>query len=89
MHIGNWVTGTPGHSWQAVAQGKSRYAKAAMLYAGKAIAGTIFRLYDDPALLQEAQKEFLEKTESGYVNLNPPEVQPPVPPREEWPEDYR
>ncbi|MBR5338669.1 MAG: amidohydrolase [Lachnospiraceae bacterium] len=89
MHIGNWVTGTPGHSWQAVAQGKSRYAKAAMLYAGKAIAGTIFRLYDDPALLLEARKEFLEKTESGYVNLNPPEVQPPVPPREEWPEDYR
>ena len=89
MHIGNWITGTPGHSWQAVAQGKSRYAKASMLYAGKAIAGTIFRLYDDPALLQAAKEEFLEKTEGGYVNLNPPEVQPPIPPMEEWPEDYR
>ena len=89
MHIGNWVTGTPGHSWQAVAQGKSRYAKAAMLYAGKAIAGTIFRLYDDPALLKAAKDEFLEKTEDRYVSLNPPEVQPPLPPVEEWPEEYR
>ena len=89
MHIGNWVTGTPGHSWQAVAQGKSRYAKAAMLYAGKAIAGTIFRLYDDPALLKAAKDEFLEKTEDRYVSLNPLEVQPPLPPVEEWPEEYR
>ncbi len=89
MHIGNWVTGTPGHSWQAVSQGKSPFAKAAMRYAGKAIAGTIFRLYDDPALLKAARDEFLEKTSSGYVSLNPPELKPPVPPEEEWPEDYR
>ena len=60
-----------------------------MRYAGKAIAGTIFRLYDDPSLLEAARKEFLEKTEGGYVSLIPPDLKPPLPPREEWPEEYR
>ena len=54
MHIGTWVIGTPGHSWQAVAQGKSSYAKKSMLFAGKSVAGTIMRLFDDPALVEQA-----------------------------------
>ncbi|MBR0140161.1 MAG: amidohydrolase [Firmicutes bacterium] len=67
MHIGTWVIGTPGHSWQSTAQGKSPYAKRAMLFAGKAIAGTIMRLMEDTSLIDQAKKEHAEKTASGYV----------------------
>lgn len=67
MHIGTWVVGTPGHSWQSEAQGKSSYAKRATLYAGKAVAGTIMRLFDNPSLLDEAKLEHKQKTAGGYV----------------------
>ena len=51
MHIGNWVVGTPGHSWQSASQSRASYAKRAMLYAGKAVAGTIIRLFENPTLI--------------------------------------
>ncbi|MCQ2420866.1 MAG: amidohydrolase [Clostridia bacterium] len=78
IHIGTWVKGTPGHSWQAVAQGKSRYAHEAMLYAGKAVAGTAIRLMEHPELLEEAKKEHQALTRSGYICPIPPDVKPPV-----------
>lgn len=77
MHIGNWVEGTPGHSWQSVAQCKSPYAKRAMLYAGKAVAGTAIRLMENPELLVQARNEFEEKTPGGYVCPIPGDVLPP------------
>ena len=67
MHIGTWMVGTPGHSWQAVSQCKSPYAKRAMLFAGKAVAGTILRLFENPELVRQAKEEHWEKTEPGYV----------------------
>lgn len=67
MHIGNWMIGTPGHSWQAASQCKSPYAKRAMLYAAKAVAGTILRLLNDPQCLEDARKEHVENTVGGYV----------------------
>ena len=60
MHIATWVKGTPGHSWQSEAQGKSSYAKKAMLYAGKAVAGTLLRLLESPELLQKAKEEHIQ-----------------------------
>ena len=67
MHIGTWVKGTPGHSWQSEAQGKSSYAKRSMLYAGKAVAGTVMRLFDNPTLLEKAKAEHKAKIGDGYV----------------------
>ena len=67
MHIGTWVVGIPGHSWQSTAQGKSPYAKRAMLYASKAVAGTILRLMEDPDALQKAKQEHKEKIGDGYI----------------------
>ncbi len=76
MHIGNWVIGTPGHSWQAVSQCRSPYAKRAMLYAGKAVAGTVMRLFADPALIDKAKAEHAAKVGSGYVCPIPADLQP-------------
>ena len=67
MHIATWVKGTPGHSWQSEAQGKSTYAKKAMLYAGKAVAQTLMRLADNPELISKAKDEHRKKIGNGYV----------------------
>lgn len=76
MHIGTWAIGTPGHSWQAVSQGKSSYAHKALLYAAKAVAGTIMRLVEDPLLLERAKAEHREKTKGGYICPIPDEIKP-------------
>ena len=78
MHIGNWVVGTPGHSWQSTSQSRGSYAKRAMLYAGKAVAGTIMRLFDNPELIERARAEHKEKIGSGYVCGIPDDVKPMI-----------
>jgi aminobenzoyl-glutamate utilization protein B len=78
MHIANWVIGTPGHSWQAVSQCKSSYARKAMLYAGKAVAGTIIRLFETPELLEKAKAEHQEKTNGVYVCPIPDDLTPSI-----------
>lgn len=80
MHIGTWVAGTPGHSWQAVSQNRGTYAKRAMLYAGKAVAGTLFRLFDRPELIDQAKREHAAKTPGGYVCAIPADVKPAIRP---------
>ena len=82
MHIGNWVVGTPGHSWQSASQSRASYAKRAMLYAGKAVAGTIIRLFENPALIEKAKKEHKEKIGSGYVCGIPKDVKPQIQPKQ-------
>lgn len=79
MHIGTWTVGTPGHSWQSEVQGKGTYAKRAMLYAGKAVAGTIMRLFDNPAIIKAAREEHKEKTLGGYVCGLASDVMPTIP----------
>lgn len=79
FHIGNWIKDTPGHSWQAVSQGKCAFAKEMMLYAGRAVAGTAMRLYERPEALREIQKEHAEKTKTGYHCPIPAEIGPNVP----------
>ena len=81
MHIGNWIVGTPGHSWQSASQSRSPYAKRSMLYAAKAVAGTILRLLNDPESMEKIQNEFTERTEAGYVCDIPEDVNPIIPPR--------
>lgn len=78
MHIGSWVLGTPGHSWQSASQCRGSYAKRSMLYAGKAVAGTLLRLFDDPALIEQARAEHAERIGEGYVCGIPDEVQPEI-----------
>ena len=81
MHIATWVKGTPGHSWQSEAQGKSTYAKKATLYAAKSVAATIMRLFDAPELLKQARSEHKAKIGKGYVCGIPESNTPAIKPR--------
>jgi aminobenzoyl-glutamate utilization protein B len=73
----NWATGTPFHSWQAVAQGKSPMAHAGMVHVAKAMAATALDALKDPALIAAA-KEDLRKRMGGlpYESPLPKEAKP-------------
>lgn len=71
--------GTPAHSWQITAQGKSPAAHKGMTYAATAMARCAEALIADPALLAEARAEHAEAVAAEpYVCPMPPEVLPPV-----------
>lgn len=71
-----YAAGTPGHSWQLVAQGKAPLAHKAMLQAGKVLAGTVIDLLEDPALLDAAKREHAEAVGDGYRCPIPAGVKP-------------
>ncbi|MCC6175343.1 MAG: amidohydrolase [Chloroflexi bacterium] len=73
-----WAIGTPGHSWQVVAQGKSAGAHKAMLHTAKALAATALDAILTPGLLERAQAELREKTGGrAYVCPIPADVVAP------------
>ena len=76
IQVVTWPADVPGHSWQVVACGKSSIAHKGMLTAAKVLAATAIDLMTQPELLQEAKKEFLEKSESGYVCPIEPDAVP-------------
>lgn len=55
--VSTMAIGTPGHSWQVTAQGKSAAAHKGMSHAGLAMARCAELLFSDPALLAEARRE--------------------------------
>jgi aminobenzoyl-glutamate utilization protein B len=74
-----FVPGTPAHSWQMVAQGKSSIALKGMFYAADVLATATKRIIDDISFVTEAQAEFKIVTEGqSYVCPIPAEVKPRV-----------
>ena len=75
--IASTANGTPPHSWQWVAVGKSSVAHKAAIAAGKTIAMTALDLINTPELLEKIQAEHLANL-NGYVYKSaiPPEVMP-------------
>ncbi len=71
-----WASGTPGHSWQIVAGGKSGIAHKGLLLAAKVLAGAAVDLIENPKLLQKARQEFELATAEGYDCPIAPEVIP-------------
>lgn len=61
-----WASGSPGHSWQNVAIGKSSIAHKGELYAAKVLAGAVADLMTQPELLTQARQEFNESAAEGY-----------------------
>jgi len=59
--VATQAIGTPGHSWQVTAQGKSPAAHKGMTHAGLAMARLAGRLIEDPALLAAARREHGER----------------------------
>lgn len=75
-----WAAGTPGHSWQVVAQGKSGYAHKNMLFAGEVIGAAAIRLLQDPDLIAAAKADHQKKLAGRkYICPIPPEVKPHPP----------
>ena len=56
-----WVPGTAAHSWQAVACGATGIGTKGMMVAAKTLTLLGIELLNNPLLVEEAKKEFLEK----------------------------
>jgi len=74
--------GTPGHSWQITAQGKSPAAHKGMVHAAKVMAATAVEALMTPGLVAEAKADHARRTAGNpYVCPIPPDVKPPIRPR--------
>ena len=69
-YVTTWASGTPGHSWQVVTQGKSGLAHKGLIWAAKAMAGTAIDMYEDPKVIEEAKAE-MEETLNGESYMCP------------------
>lgn len=77
-----WALGTPGHSWQVVAQGKSPAAHKAMVHAAKTMAAGAAELLMNPAQMEAAKAEW-RRRRGGRPYISPiPENVTPQPPHE-------
>jgi aminobenzoyl-glutamate utilization protein B len=66
LSTATWVPGTPAHSWQAVAAGGMSIGSKGMMMAAKTLAGTAMDLFDSPAVIEEAKKEFDNKRPGDF-----------------------
>lgn len=67
VQIATWVPGTPAHSWQAVAAGGMSIGFKGMHLASKVLATTAVELFGNPALVEEARREFEERRGPDFV----------------------
>src|SRR5262249_56080397 len=80
--IATHAIGTPGHSWQITAQGKSGQAKKGMVAAAKVMAGVAVDALNDPALIARAKADLKARTDAvPYECPLPAEGAPPLQPR--------
>jgi aminobenzoyl-glutamate utilization protein B len=78
-HAATYAIGTPGHSWQLTAQGKSPAAHKGMVHVAKIMAATATRAIEDPELIARAKADLAERTkETPYVCPIPEGVEPPL-----------
>ncbi len=79
--VATHAIGTPAHTWQITAQGKSPAAHKGMAHAAKVMARTAEKLLADPALLAEARAEHAARLAADpYVCPMPADVMPPLVP---------
>ena len=77
FNTATWAAGTAGHSWQAVAQGKSTIAHKGMLLAAKVLACTGYEYLVNTELVEEAKKAWLEMLDGEvYPNPLPADLKP-------------
>jgi len=71
--------GTPGHSWQIVAQGKMGIGHKGMCYAAKVMALAAVEFMQSPELVRTAQDEFKKRrAASNYISPIPDGLKPPI-----------
>ncbi|MEX6507474.1 M20 family metallopeptidase [Jiella sp. M17.18] len=80
MRGATYAIGTPGHSWQLVAQGKMPAAHRGMEHAAKVMAATATALFSDPAEIAAAKADFAKRRAGRpFVNPIPDDTQPELP----------
>ena len=78
-HAPVYAIGTPGHSWQLTAQGKSPAAHKGMLHVAKVMAGTAVEALADPALIARAKADLAARTaRTPYRSPLPEGIEPPI-----------
>lgn len=81
-YVATCAFGTPFHSWQLTAQGKTEAAHKGLVHAAKIMAGTAADLIREPERLERAGAEHRRRLAlEPYECPMPAEVQPPVMPR--------
>jgi aminobenzoyl-glutamate utilization protein B len=79
VHAPTVAIGTPFHTWQVVAQGKTPAAHKAMVQAAKAMAGLGVRALAEHGLIDAAKADLTRRTaRTPYVNPLPKGVLPPL-----------
>ena len=75
----NYAIGTPYHSWQMVAQGKSGPALKGMVHAATVMAMTGVDVIKNPDLREQAWVDLKARTgEDGYFSVLPDNAKPPI-----------
>jgi aminobenzoyl-glutamate utilization protein B len=78
MRGATYAVGTPGHSWQLVAQGKAPAAHKGMEHAAKVMAATAIDLFLDDDLVRQAKADHRRRlANKPFVNPIPDDVDPP------------
>ena len=71
------VAGTPAHTWQWTAQGKSSIAHKGMIFSAKVMAATAIDMYESPEKIEAAKKERSNRLGGGkYEAPIPKDVVP-------------
>ncbi|TGT71866.1 MULTISPECIES: M20 family metallopeptidase [unclassified Mesorhizobium] len=74
-----YAIGTPLHTWQVTAQGKSPHAHKGMVHVSRVMAATAVDLFVNPDLLAEAKKEHASRLERDpVVCILPHDLMPPL-----------
>ncbi|MBZ9982424.1 MULTISPECIES: amidohydrolase [unclassified Mesorhizobium] len=74
-----YAIGTPLHTWQVTAQGKSPHAHKGMIHVAKALAATAADLFSHPDLLASAKEEHAARlARDPAVQILPPHLAPPL-----------
>ena len=59
-------SGCPGHSWQIVSAGRTSLSHKGVIYAAKALAGSVADLMENADLVKKAHEEFRATAAEGY-----------------------
>ena len=74
-----YAIGTPGHSWQLVAQGQAPAAHKGLALAAKAMAGVAVDVIRDPKLLKSAKDAFAAfRADNPFANPITDNIEPPL-----------
>ncbi|MBV8457453.1 MAG: amidohydrolase [Acetobacteraceae bacterium] len=74
-----YAIGTPGHSWQLTAQGKTPAAHKGIVHVAKVMAGTAIDVINDETLLARAKADHAARTkDTPYICPIPPDIEPPI-----------